>query len=72
MSFENRKSFASAIIRYTSIKLVFRLDRRINDPRIHSRSQVAKKWFDHTLVLEYTHEIDAQLVKWLTEAYQVA
>jgi hypothetical protein len=69
ISFENRKVFASAIIRNRSIKLVLRADHRIASPRILSMERVAEKNYDHTILLESRDDIDEELVKWLQEAY---
>lgn len=70
ISFENRRPFASVLIRNRSIKLILRTQHRINDPRIHSVDHVASKSFDHTILLDSKKDIDDQLMKWLGEAYQ--
>lgn len=67
--FENRKIFASAMIRNRSIKLVLRANRRIASPRILSMERVAEKNYDHTILLESKGDIDEELMKWLEEAY---
>ena len=69
IAFENRKVFASAMIRNRSIKLVLRANHRIASPRILSIERVADKNYDHTILLESRDEIDEELMKWLEEAY---
>ena len=70
ISFENRKPFASALIRYRSIKLVLRTRHRIANPRILSTEHIANHSFDHTVLLESKNDIDEELLEWLGEAYQ--
>ena len=72
ISLENRKAFASAIIRNRSIKLVVRTNHRIASPRIHSIEHVAEKSYDHTVLLESKSDIDDELLKWLEDAYQTS
>jgi hypothetical protein len=72
ISLENRKAFASAIIRNRSIKLIVRTNHRIANPRIHSVEHVAEKSYDHTVLIESKSDIDGELMKWLEEAYQTS
>ena len=69
VSFENRKLFASVLIRNRSIKLVLRANHKIASPRILSMERVAEKNYDHTILLESKKDIDEELIKWLEEAY---
>jgi hypothetical protein len=69
ISFENRKPFATALIRNRSIKLVLRIQHRIANQRILSVDRVDDKNFDHTILLAYKNDIDAELMHWLGEAY---
>ena len=69
ISFENRRPFASVLIRNRSIKLVLRIRHRIANQRILSIDRVADKSFDHTVVLDSRKDIDDELMKWLGEAY---
>jgi len=69
ISFENRREFASAIIRNRSIKLVLRANHRITSPRILSMERVADKYYAHTILIESRDDIDEELMKWLEEAY---
>jgi len=70
ITLENCKPFASVMIRGRSLKLVFRLDHKITSPRIFSHARVADKSFDHTILLESRSDMDAEVLKWLGEAYQ--
>jgi hypothetical protein len=70
ISFENRRPFASALIRNRSIKLVVRTRHRIANQRILSTEHVANHSFDHTVLLDSKSDIDEELMEWLGEAYQ--
>lgn len=72
ISFENRRTFASAIIRNRSIKLVLRTNRKIVSPRIRNTEHVAKSDYDHTIFIESKNDIDEKLMKWLEDAYQTS
>ena len=72
VSFENRKAFASAMIRNRSIKLILRMNHKIASPRIHSRVHVAERYYDHTILVESKQDIDGELLNWLGEAYQAS
>lgn len=70
ISFENRRPFASALIRNRSIKLVLRTNHRIANQRILSSERVANHSFDNTVLLDSKSDIDEELMEWLGEAYQ--
>jgi len=70
ISFENRRPFASVLIRNRSIKLVLRIQHRITNQRILSIERVANQSFDHTVLLDSKSDIDEELMEWLGEAYQ--
>jgi len=72
ISFENRRPFASVLIRDRSIKLVMRTRHRITNQRILSIDRVANKSYDHTVVLDSKNDIDDELMTWLGEAYQAS
>jgi hypothetical protein len=69
ISFENRRPFASVIVRYRSIKLVLRTQYRIANQRILSIDRIADKSYDHTVVLGSKNDIDDELIEWLGDAY---
>ena len=70
VSFENRKAFASVMVRNRSLKLILRATHKITNPRIRNMEHVAEKSYDHTILLESKDEIDEELMNWLGEAYQ--
>lgn len=72
ISLENRKAFASAMIRNRSIKLVLRTTHKIASARIHSMNRVSAKDFDHTILIESKDDIDEELMSWLADAYQTS
>ena len=72
ISFENRRPFASVLIRDRSIKLVLRTRHRIANQRILSIDRVANKSYDHTVLLDSKNDIDDELMEWLGEAYQAS
>jgi hypothetical protein len=69
ISLENRRQFASVLIRNRSLKLVLRTQHRMSSPRILSIQRVAGYGFDHTMLLNSKTEIDDELVSWLGDAY---
>ena len=70
ISFENRRPFASVLIRNRSLKLVLRTHHRITNQRILSIDRVDDTNFDHTVVLDSKNDIDDELMQWLGEAYR--
>lgn len=72
VALENRKVFASVLIRNRSIKLVLRTDYKITNPRILSMERVAEKIYDHTILVESRDDIDEELMSWLEEAYRTS
>lgn len=69
ISFENRRFFASVLIRNRSIKLVLRTRYRIANQRILNINRIDDKNFDHTILLTSKNDIDNELMEWLGEAY---
>jgi hypothetical protein len=69
ITFENRRPFASVLIRNRSIKMVLRTPHRITNERILSVNRVDDHSFDHTVLLESKHDIDTELMQWLEDAY---
>jgi hypothetical protein len=72
ISFENRRPFASVLIRNRSIKLVLRTQYRIANHRILCIDRITDKSFDHTVLLDSKNDIDNELMKWLGEAYHAS
>lgn len=71
VTFENRNTFASTVLRNRSIKLVFRTNHRISSPRILNVERVSARFFDHTILLNSKKDIDDELRKWLEDAYVI-
>jgi hypothetical protein len=72
ITLENRRAFATALIRHRSIKLVLRTNHKIVSPRIRSIEHVASTSYDHTIFIESKNDIDDELMKWLEDAYQTS
>ena len=72
ISLENRRPFASVLIRNRSIKLVLRTQHRIDNARILSVNRVADKSFDHTILIDSKDLVDNELLEWLSDAYQAS
>ena len=69
ISFENRRPFASVIIRNRTIKLVIRTQHRIKNHRMLNIDRITGNCFDHTVLLDLKDDIDHELLSWLGEAY---
>ncbi len=69
---DNASGFAGVYTRKTYILLNFRTDYPIDDPRITKREQHSARRFMHTVKLIQVSDIDAQLLKWLEDAYKIA
>ena len=69
---DNATGFAGVYTRKDYILLHFRTDYPIDDPRITKREQHSARRFMHTVKLTQVADIDAQLLKWLEDAYKIA
>jgi hypothetical protein len=69
---ENRRMFATVLIRKRSIKLVFRADHIVNSPRILNMERVAEKNYDHTILIESKADVNGELLSWLADAYRTS
>lgn len=72
VALENRKMFATVLIRDRSIKLVVRADHKILSPRVLNSERVAVNRYDHTILIESKDNINEELLKWLEDAYQIS
>jgi hypothetical protein len=72
ISFENRRPFASALIRNRSIKLVLRSQHRIVNPRILNIERIYNHRYDHTVLLDSKNDVDSELMGWLGDAYHAS
>jgi len=69
---DNANGFAGVYTRKNYILLHFRTDYPIDDPRITKREQHSARRFMSTVKLTQESDIDAQLLKWLEDAYKLA
>ena len=69
---DNASGFAGVYTRKNYILLLFRTDYPIDDPRITKREQHSARRFMHIVKLTQESDVDAQLLKWLEDAYQLA
>lgn len=69
---DNTSGFAGVYTRKTYINLHFRLDYKLDDPRISKVEQLSAKRFKHTVKLENTTDVDDQLLAWLKDAFELA
>ena len=68
----HRTAFAGVATRKNSINLTIKGDRKLSSPRIHKTEQVSTKRFHHEVKLTSPADVDAQLVGWLKEAYELS
>lgn len=64
-------ALAGVSTRKEALWLNIRLEHKIASPRIHKVEQVSAKRFHNELKLTSPAEVDAELVGWLKEAYQL-
>jgi hypothetical protein len=69
---EKNSGFAGIHPRKSHLNLEFRIDYKIDDPRITRTQQLSARRFEHTVKLENASDIDAQLLKWLKDAYELS
>jgi hypothetical protein len=68
----NRTAFAGVATRKSAIVLTIKSDRKISSPRIHKSEQTSANRFHHEVKLSSPAEVDAELVKWLRDAYALS
>jgi Domain of unknown function (DUF5655) len=69
---EKNSGFAGVHPRKICFNLEFRTDYKIDDPRITRTQQLSARRFEHTVKLEQESDIDAQLLHWLKDAYELS
>src|SRR5579885_2323819 len=69
---EKNGGFAGVHPRKTYFNLEFRTDYRIDDPLITRVQQLSARRFEHTIKVQQTSDVDAQLLKWLRDAYELS
>ena len=65
----NRTAFAGVATRKSAIILTIKSDRKLSSPRIHKSEQTSASRFHHEVKLTSPADVDAELVKWLKDAY---
>jgi hypothetical protein len=68
----NRTAFAGVATRKKTIVLTIKSDRKLSSPRIHKSEQVSANRFHHEVKISSPAEVDAELVKWLGDAYALS
>jgi uncharacterized protein DUF5655 len=69
---DNANGFAGVNTRKSYLLLNFRTDYKIDNPRITKLEQHSARRFMHTVRLAQESEVDAELLKWLKDAYLLA
>ena len=68
----NRTAFAGVATRKGAIILTIKSDRKLSSPRIHKSEQTSASRFHHEVKLAAPADVDAELVKWLKDAYALS
>jgi len=68
----NRTAFAGVATRKTAIILTIKSDRKLSSPRINKSEQASANRFHHEVRLVSPADVDAELVKWLKDAYEMS
>ena len=68
----NRTAFAGVATRKSAIILAIKSDRKPSSRRIHKAEQISASRFHHEVRLTSTTHVDAELVKWLKDAYALS
>jgi hypothetical protein len=68
----NRTAFAGVATRKSAIILTVKSDRQLSSPRIHKSERTSANRFHHEVKLGAPSEVDAELVKWLRDAYELS
>ena len=64
-------NFGGLVIRRKTLDVGFFLGRTLAHPRIHKTERIAPKKYAHHTRLSAPVDVDAQLVEWLREAYEL-
>lgn len=68
----NRTAFAGIATRKSAIVLTIKSDRKVSSPRIHKSEQISANRFHHEVKLISPVDVDAELVKWLKDGYELS
>jgi hypothetical protein len=64
-----KTAFAGVATRKHALILTIKSDRKLSSPRIHKSEQASANRFHHEARLTSPAEVDAELLKWLKDAY---
>ena len=68
----NKTAFAGVATRKSAIILTVKSDRKLSSPRIHKSERTSANRFHHEVKLGAPVEVDAELVTWLKDAYELS
>jgi hypothetical protein len=68
----NSTAFAGVATRRNGIILTIKSDRGLDSPRIHKTEQTSARRFHHEVKLTAPTEVDAELIRWLKDAYALS
>ena len=68
----NKTAFAGVATRNKAIVLTIKSDRELSSPRIHKSEQTSAFRFHHEVKLTSVAEVDAELLGWLKNAYELS
>jgi Domain of unknown function (DUF5655) len=68
----NVTAFAGVATRKSAIVLTVKSDRAMSSPRIHRSERASANRFHHEVRLTLPSEVDAELAKWLKDAYDLS
>jgi uncharacterized protein DUF5655 len=69
---EKNSGFAGVHPRQKHLNLEFRTNYAIDDPRISRTQQLSANRFEHMVKLDNPAQVDAQLLGWLKDAYELS
>lgn len=68
----NKTAFAGVVTRKSAIVLTIKSDRKLSSPRIHKSERTSANRFHHEVKITSPADVDAELVKWLKDAYALS
>ena len=67
-----KSAFAGVATRKSAVILTIKSDRKLSSSRIHKSEQTSASRFHHEAKLTSPSEVDAELLKWLKDAYALS
>lgn len=67
-----KSAFAGVATRRNALILTIKSDRKLSSPRIHKSEQASANRFHHEAKLTSPAEVDAEVLKWLNDAYALS